>query len=124
MTSTIERWLSAYTTAWDTNDAEEIGALFTASAEYRSYPWADPLRGTDQIVAWWLSSADQPGDHRFSFALLGSDGDRFFVQGRTTYTDGRTYENLWVVDLAPDGRATSFTEWYMESASKAPGPHA
>ena len=39
------------------------------------------------------------------------------VQGRTTYTDGDVYLNLWVIRLADDGRAASFTEWYMEPPS-------
>ena len=55
------------------------------------------------------------GDWRFEWSLLGSDGDLAFVQGRTTYLDDRpSYENLWVVRLDADGRASGFTEWFME----------
>jgi hypothetical protein len=122
MTSALERWIDGYRLAWDTNDATDIAALFTEGAEYRSYPWSSPAVGVAAIVDLWLRGADRPGDHRFSWSLLGVDGVRHFVQGRTVYADGRTYENLWVVDLAQDGRAEAFTEWYMESASKALGP--
>ena len=46
--------------------------------------------------------------------MLGSDAGRAFVQGVTVYAGGsRTYDNLWVIDLAEDGRASAFTEWFM-----------
>lgn len=124
MTSAIERWMSGYIAAWDSNAPEAIGALFADDAEYRSYPWGEPARGVDAIVAQWVGDADQPGDHRFEWHVLGVDGERHFVQGRTTYADGRVYENLWVVDLGADGSASAFTEWYMESAPKPLGPGA
>lgn len=124
MTEPITHWLDGYLAAWDSNDPAAIAALFTDDAEYYSYPWAEPAVGTEAIVALWLEGADQPGDHAFSWHLLAVAGDLHIVQGRTVYADGRTYENLWLVRLEPDGRARSFTEWYMESASKALGPHA
>jgi hypothetical protein len=122
MTSRIDIWLTAYVAAWASNRPADVTALFATDAEYRSYPWGEPVRGAAAIAEWWLRTSDAPDDHRFSWSLLGVDGPRHFVQGRTVYTDGRTYENLWVVDLAEDGRASAFTEWYMESASKALGP--
>jgi hypothetical protein len=40
------------------------------------------------------------------------------VQGRTDYRgDSRSYDNLWIIQLAGDGRATAFTEWYMPRAA-------
>lgn len=121
----MDQWLADYSAAWASNTPTAIGDLFTDDAEYRSYPWAEPLRGRDAIVTWWLAAADGPDDHRFHSTLLGVDGARHFVQGRTVYEDGRTYENLWVVELHEDGRASSFTEWYMESSpARALGPKA
>lgn len=115
--------MGRYVTAWDSNDPAAVAGLFTDDADSLHYPWAVPAHGTDAIVERWLSSADEPGDHRFSWQEIGVDGDRHFVQGRTAYADGRTYENLWIVDLDDDGRARRFTEWYMES-SKPVGPNA
>jgi hypothetical protein len=37
-----------------------------------------------------------------------------FVEGVTDYRDGAAYSNMWVILLAPDGRAEEFTEWWME----------
>jgi hypothetical protein len=46
------------------------------------------------------------------------DGDRAFVRGFTRYVapddpDPGPFANLWVIDLAPDGRASRFVEWWM-----------
>jgi hypothetical protein len=118
----IGSWMAGYVAAWDSNDPSAIADLFTEQAAYRSYPWATPAIGHEAIVALWLGGADAPGDHRFTWRLVGTAGATRFVQGRTVYADGRTYENLWIVELDDAGRASSFTEWYMESASKALGP--
>ncbi len=122
--SPIAQWLGAYQAVWDSNEPSAIGRLFTETAEYRSYPWAEAAVGRDAIVALWLSGADAAGDHRFSWTEVGVDGDRHFIQGHTDYSDGRSYENLWIIDLNSTGSASRFTEWYMESGSKQLGPHA
>ena len=81
----------------------------------------------------WIAGQDEPGDWTFEWKLLGVDGGRAFVQGRTDYRgDSRSYDNLWIIQLAGDGRATAFTEWYMPrtggrlrlSRGTGPGPGA
>ncbi|MFE4543613.1 YybH family protein [Arthrobacter sp. NPDC056727] len=116
MTDAIRQWMEKYIAAWTSNDPQDIGALFTEEAVYATRPYdPDPWHGRQQIVERWIGSADQPGDWRFEWSLLGADGDLAFVQGRTTYLDDRpNYENLWVIRLGPDGRASGFTEWFME----------
>ncbi|MBT2549094.1 nuclear transport factor 2 family protein [Arthrobacter sp. ISL-65] len=116
MTDAIRQWMDKYIAAWTTNDPADIGALFTEEAVYATRPYdPDPWRGREQIVQRWIGSADQPEDWTFEWSLLGSDGDLAFVQGRTAYLDDRpNYENLWVIRLDADGRASGFTEWFME----------
>lgn len=114
------RWVAAYEKAWRTNDPDDIRALFTDDAVYATEPWAQPWTGGDAIVAGWLEARDEAGTYTFEWDLAGVAGQRAFVEGRTVYApadsqpDGRTYRNLWVVDLADDGRARAFTEWYMK----------
>lgn len=122
MTGAIDRWMDGYIAAWASNRPEDVLALFADDAEYRYFPWGDPVRGGAAIATSWLESADAPDDHTFSWHPIGRDGDRHFVQGRTRYADGRVYENLWIVDLGSGGRASAFTEWYME-VSKPLGPN-
>jgi hypothetical protein len=76
-----------------------------------------PTRGAAANRSWSAGPAPRTSreDWRFEWSLLGSDGDLAFVQGRTTYLDDRpNYENLWVIRLDSDGRASGFTEWFME----------
>ena len=108
-------WMEHYITAWTSNEPEDIRALFTEDAVYCTRP-DDPeaWTGREQIVERWIAGQDVPGDWTFEWKLLGVDGGRAFVQGRTDYRgDSRSYDNLWVIQLTGDGRATEFTEWYM-----------
>jgi SnoaL-like domain len=116
MSDAIRQWMEKYLTAWTTNEPDDIRALFTEDAVYATRPYdPDAWRGHGQIVEHWLTEADEPEEWTFEWSPLGSDGDLHFVQGRTTYLGDRpSYENLWVVRLAPDGRAAAFTEWFME----------
>jgi ketosteroid isomerase-like protein len=109
-------WLDGYRRAWDSNDADDIRALFTEDAAYRFEPWEEPVEGSEAIVQEWRDRADAPGDHRFDAEVVALDDGTAVVQGHTDYDDGRVYENLWVIRFADDGRARDFTEWYMVPA--------
>jgi hypothetical protein len=108
--------MEKYQAAWTTNRPEDIRALFTEDAVYETRPH-DPhaWKGQDGIVDAWLTARDEQGDWTFSWELLGTDADTAFVQGVTTYSgDQPTYDNLWVIRLDGNGRASAFTEWFME----------
>lgn len=110
----IENWITRYRTAWESNDPDDIRALFTPDGEYLTGPSDEPWRGHDDIVAKWLESADQPGDTSYeNLGVLAVDGDLGVVQLRVDYREGRYYDNIWVIELDADGRARRFTEWYM-----------
>jgi hypothetical protein len=105
-------WIDAYVEAWNTNDPGQIGALFTAEAEYWAEPW-EVWRGREAIVAGWLAHADAPGDCTFGWSAVARDGDLRVIEARTGYPRlGRSYANLWLLRLDADGRATSFREWW------------
>jgi uncharacterized protein (TIGR02246 family) len=119
----VERWVRGYERAWSSNDPNDIGELFTEDVTYRFHPWDEPLRGRDAIVATWIQNKDEPGDYRFRLReVAGVDGNVAFVTAETDYLTEppRTYDNLWVIRLAPDGRCEDFTEWFM----KRPSPPA
>ena len=113
-----ESWMLAYVSAWDSNDPGDITALFTDDAEYFPAPHVRPAVGHDAIVTWWLSARDEPGDHAFTWRPVAITPTTAVIRGRTDYADGRSYENLWVVEFAPDGRASRYTEWYMSIDAK------
>ena len=111
----LDAWLEGYVRAWDTNDPENIGGLFIEDARYYTAPFREPWRGRDGIVASWLERKDEPGTWSFRHEVLAIAGDLGFVRGWTTYLNPPTgYSNLWVIQLAPDGRCAEFTEWWME----------
>jgi hypothetical protein len=111
----LRRWVEDYVGAWDSNDPEDIKALFTEEAAYYTEPRAEPWVGHDRIVQEWLNRKDEPGDYTFRFEPLAIDGGLGFVRGWTSYADDppKEYDNLWVIRLAGDGRASEFTEWWV-----------
>ncbi|MFC6354571.1 nuclear transport factor 2 family protein [Luethyella okanaganae] len=113
MNDVITHWIDGYRRAWDSNAPDDIRALFTEDAEYRTRPHAKPWHGRDEIVAKWIEVGDEPNDYTFEWQPVVVTDDTAVVQAKTDYVDN-TYHNLWVIRLAPDGRATSFTEWWME----------
>ena len=114
MTDATTRWMNAYLAAWESNDPDDIRALFTVDAIYRVVPWIDGWQGADAIVDGWLDRKDDPGNHTFEWNPLVTTDDLWAVQGTTAYTDGRVYSNLWIIRPAADGRAREFTEWWMD----------
>ena len=108
----VQKWLDAYIDAWRTYDADAIGDLFTEGAVYAYDPVGDPLRGRDAIVADWLKKPDAAGSWEASYRPLVIEGDRAVAVGRTTYTNGKSFENLYVLRFDADGRCAEFAEWY------------
>ncbi|HYI34712.1 MAG TPA: nuclear transport factor 2 family protein [Glaciibacter sp.] len=116
MTGGVEEWVEAYRKAWESNDPDDIRALFTEDAEYRTEPWVEPWRGHEAIVEGWLKHADEPGETTFEWSPLAVTDVVAIIQGTTVYEGGSTYSNLWVIRLADDGRARAFTEWWMDQS--------
>ena len=113
-----EAWFAGYRRAWESNEEADIRALFTDDAEYHYDPSdPEPSVGLDAIVAGWLQNRDEPGETEFEWELLAVDGEVAIARCVTTYLTEqppKTYDNLFVIRLAPDGRATEFTDWYIE----------
>jgi ketosteroid isomerase-like protein len=118
-TEDVTRWVEAYQAAWISNDRDDVAALFTDDAVYEFRPNdTEPARGRDAIVDTWIAEQDGPETWTFEFTVLGvlggGEGSTAVVQGVTEYLDDRpTYENLWLITLDDEGRASAFTEWFM-----------
>jgi uncharacterized protein (TIGR02246 family) len=113
MTDALASWIEGYVRAWNSNDPDDIGSLFTVDAEYYTAPFRPPWRGRDAITAWWLENRDRPGETTFTWQPVVVTDDVAIVSGTTTYPD-QAFSNLWVIRLNPDGRCREFTEWWME----------
>jgi uncharacterized protein (TIGR02246 family) len=107
-------WIDRYVRAWETNDPEDIGSLFTTDAAYYTNPFAEPWRGQDAIVRGWLSRKDEPGAATFRYEVLATTTVSAIVRGWTHYLDPpREYSNIWLIHFDQQGRCREFTEWWM-----------
>ena len=109
-------WVEAYRRAWESNAVEDIGALFADDASYYTAPYREPWQGRDAIVSGWLEHKDEPEETEFRYEVVAVCEGIGFVRGWTTYSTSppTEYSNLWMIRLAGDGRASEFTEWWME----------
>jgi uncharacterized protein (TIGR02246 family) len=120
-TGRVRSWVDGYVRAWNSNDPATIGGLFADDADYLTEPYSQPWHGRDEIVRQWLNRKDEPGDTEFRWHPLTVTPEVAVVHGTTTYRDPpRTYSNLWVIRLAPNGRCTEFTEWWMQHPGDTP----
>lgn len=114
----IDDWVQRYVGAWESNDPDDIGALFTEDAVYYTAPHREPWRGRRGIVEGWLDRKDEPGTWTFRYEIAGVDGDVGFVRGWTDYPPpaefAARFGNLWQVRLDAQGRASEFVEWWMD----------
>jgi uncharacterized protein (TIGR02246 family) len=113
--SDVSSWVDRYVRVWNTNDANEIGELFTEDAVYLTGPFDTPWEGRQVIVDQWLKERDEPGTTSFSYEVVAADGDLGVVQGRATYVEPpAVYGNLWLIRLTANGRCSHFTEYWMK----------
>lgn len=114
----MEAWVRGYVEAWESNDPEAIGRLFTDEARYWTAPYREPWTGRQGIVDGWLERPDTPGTWDFRFEVQDVCGDRAYVRGWTRYPpEDEEYSNLWAIRLADDGRCSEFVEWWMRVGS-------
>jgi uncharacterized protein (TIGR02246 family) len=111
----VTGWVEGYIRAWNSNDPEQIAALFAEDAAYYPAPFSEPWRGRDTIVTEWLAHRDEPGDTTFTWFPVTVSPDLSIVQGVTTYPD-RAYSNLWLIRLDTVGQCREFTEWWMRQS--------
>ncbi len=115
----LQTWLDAYVAAWKSYDRDRIGALFAEDCVYRYYPYDEPIRGREEIVASWLDEPDDPGSYDAAYEPAAIDGDVAVATGTSTYTkpDGSiraVYDNCFVMRFDGAGLCAEFTEWFIE----------
>jgi ketosteroid isomerase-like protein len=116
----VSQWLDRYVEAWQSYDRENIGELFSESAEYRFYPYEEPRRGREAIVEGWFEGKDEPGTFEAEYHPVAIDGQTAVATGRSSYRDEaggeikRIYYNCFVMRFDDDGLCAEFTEWFMQ----------
>lgn len=123
----VQAWLDRYVDAWRRNEAEPIEALFTDDALYRFAPYGDDnvAHGRTEIVKGWLDNPDPTGTWEAQYEPFAVDGNRAVAIGTSHYlpshpSGDRIYHNVYLLEFAPDGRCSSFTELYMLEQKRSP----
>ena len=112
-TEQTQAWLDAYVAAWRSYDRDAIESLFTEDARYAYHPYDEPLTGPAAIASSWLDNRDEPGTWEASYAPALISGDTVIAKGESRYADGNVFSNLFELEFNPDGRCSSFVEWYV-----------
>ena len=111
----VAAWVERYVQAWNSNQAADIGGLFSEDAVYQTGPFDPPWKGRDTVVREWLGRQDAPGTTTFRFEVLAVDGERGIVRGWTTYhTPPGEFSNVWLIVLDESGRCREFMEWWVQ----------
>ena len=112
--ATVEDWLARYVRTWRSPGTDGLALLFTPDATYRPSPRAEPVVGEAALATFWEAERAGP-DEVFTFAaeVVAVDGRTAVVRVAVEYAAGRSgpWRDLWVLELADDGRCTSFEEW-------------
>jgi SnoaL-like domain len=109
----VEHWIVGYERLWRSAGTDRLGELFTDDASYRSSPWDSPMSGLDALARFWERervSADEVFDMRS--AVVAVDESTAVVRVEVDYAaSGDRWRDLWVLELAADGRCRAFEEW-------------
>ena len=119
--SDVQLWLDRYVSAWRSNDRATIESLFTEDAVYGYRPWdsdGHTVRGGSAIANSWLEEPDAPEGWDAHYEAFAVEDDRAVALGWSRYLASadqpeRVYHNAYVLEFAPDGRCTSFHEFFM-----------
>lgn len=112
----IHNWMEGYIKAWNSNDPQDIGRLFTPDGRYYTAPYREPWKGREGIISGWLERRDEPGEFEFRYQVQTISENTAYVRGWTKYYQPpREYSNLWVITLNERGECEQFTEWWMEN---------
>ncbi len=112
----VRTWMEGYIKAWNSNDREDIGSLFTNKGNYFTAPYRQPWSGRENIIDGWLDRKDEPGEFEFDYEVMGVSGETGFVRGWTKYVkEDKDYSNLWIIRLDDNGQCYEFIEWWMRN---------
>jgi hypothetical protein len=110
----FSEWLTAYGVAWEANDAEAAGAMFTVGATLMPTPFAELVRGRRAIAGYFADQFGRWGSASFSAQVLGV-GDTYAVAHWRVASEGAAVDGVLVAALDDRGRCTSLRQWWHET---------
>jgi hypothetical protein len=118
-TEEFSRWLDGYRDAFLAFNAEAAGELFSEAAMYFESPFAQPIEGRSNIVAYWRMVATVMRDVEFGFKVLATTervGVARVHDALTRVPSGRRvrYDGIFFVRFDKAFRCEEFREWWVE----------
>lgn len=119
-------WISKYEGAWRTAGTLDLNELFSPHAAYRAAPFDEPLRGVEEIAAFWEAERESY-DEAFTLtaAIVAAEADTAVARIEVVYgaPASRTYRDLWIITLDNRGLCTDFEEWPFFPGQRRVAPH-
>lgn len=117
--NTFAAWVAALGRAWETKDAGAAAALFAEDATYQEDTFAEPMRGRDQILAYW-SEVPLTQDHIvLNYEVIAVDGQVGVAHWRTSLTRKPSgvpvkLDGVFAVTMDENGLGKTFREWWQK----------
>lgn len=117
----LQAWLDAYGQAWEKQDADAAGELFTDDATYAWGPFARPIRGRQAIrEAWQVATQQNQTGITFGYEPLAVTDDgrsiaRWWASMESVPARRPVrMEGIFLLTLTSDGRCRVLREWWNE----------
>jgi hypothetical protein len=108
----VAEWIEEYERAWRSPGTAALGTLFADGASYTPSPWAEPVRGLEELARFWERERDGAGEgFRMRSEIVGIDGATAVVRVAVDYDDGERWRDLWIVTFDTERRCRTFEEW-------------
>ena len=114
---TFGEWLDAYGRAWETRDPDAAARLFAEDATYHETPFDEPMRGHEEILAYWSDVPRSQVDVHFSYEVLATSEEEGVAHWSASFLrlPARTpveLDGILLAKLDAGGRCTQFREWW------------
>jgi len=114
---TLAEWIERYRRAWETGDADEVVAIFTTNASYRSSVFREPFLGSQAIRSYWQRGAGAQRNVTVRMGWPIAAAGRVAVEWWTTMTDPDegevTLPGCLLLRFAADGRCSDLWEYWQ-----------
>jgi hypothetical protein len=112
----LDSWFQRFGRAWEERDGDRTVTLFGENGSYRETPFDEPLRGAEEIRAYWSKLPAARGDISFAHELLAVTESWGIAHWHGSYTpvDCATrleLDGILLVALDDEGRCQDFREW-------------
>src|SRR5215467_1126349 len=117
---TLQEWIERYRRAWESGEVDDLVAIFTPNASYRSSVFREPHLGSEAIRGYWQRAAGAQRDVTVRMGQPVAAAGRVAVEWWTTMTDPNegqvTLPGCLLLRFAADGRCSDLWEyWQIQS---------